>query len=263
MKVITVFNRKGGCGKSFLTILFASYLAYVLHKKIVVYDFEDNADHLIGCRKDELQSLKDSGSVLSRYMSKHGTQGKPYEVRQLSRDALSKGLEYVSEVIRFDLDELRKAGVDYVFMDFEAGFRPDSVMSALGLKGYIDQVFVPLYFVDSVLRDGMNTGNLFKGYFHADVAMFFTHMTDVRYRRFLEYHAGASSPALSGLYHEFESRGFRMMKSGLKLYASVTGDQSLLNFVVSTVCFPEDNIRRNCTGMMDWLEEATGILEGR
>ena len=56
-KIISFASQKGGCGKSSVTTLVASVLAYREHKKVAVLDFDSRQKSLANARENELASI--------------------------------------------------------------------------------------------------------------------------------------------------------------------------------------------------------------
>lgn len=125
-KIVSFYTQKGGCGKTTLTVVSASYLAYVLHRSVLVID-ADPQHSLSSLREDEMDSYD---SFFRRRMDERGV-GEPYEIRYRSLR------EAVSEVRR----EIASGAFDYVFVDLPGTINDPDVVMALSL---CDCIIVPL-----------------------------------------------------------------------------------------------------------------------
>lgn len=125
-KIVSFYTQKGGCGKTTLTVISASYLSYVLHKRVLVID-ADPQHSLSSLREDEMDSYE---TFFRQRMVERGA-GEPYEVRYRPlREAVS------------DLRAEIASGVfDYVFVDLPGTINDPGVVMALSL---CDCVIVPL-----------------------------------------------------------------------------------------------------------------------
>jgi len=56
-KIITVHTSKGGMGKSTLTVIMASYLAYVLEKRVAIFDCDPPQHSIVDLREEEEAGL--------------------------------------------------------------------------------------------------------------------------------------------------------------------------------------------------------------
>lgn len=56
--IVSVSGQKGGCGKSSITVILASYLAYNRKKKVLVLDADTYQKSLITCRQDDIDIIK-------------------------------------------------------------------------------------------------------------------------------------------------------------------------------------------------------------
>lgn len=55
---VTIYNEKGGVGKTTITALLASYLAYAKGKRVCILDFDYPSYHFMEMRRSELSILK-------------------------------------------------------------------------------------------------------------------------------------------------------------------------------------------------------------
>lgn len=67
MKVFSFFSGKGGVGKTTLTILLASYLAYFLNLKVLVIDMEKPDGRILPFRNGDIHQLQTAGTPLNNY----------------------------------------------------------------------------------------------------------------------------------------------------------------------------------------------------
>ena len=69
MKRISIYNEKGGSGKTTVGIMLASYLAYSCGRRVCVLDFDYPTFHFSQIRDQELEILRNPRSQLAQAMS--------------------------------------------------------------------------------------------------------------------------------------------------------------------------------------------------
>ena len=144
-KVLSILSQKGGCGKSSLTCIMASYLAFSKKKKVLVLDADYPQHTFSKWRKDDLEFLESQESVKAQF----GAQNiKPYEV--IGCDINQNGS------VPYVLDILEKAnGVfDYVLIDLPGTFNNPNLGNILA---HINIVLVPFTDAKEVFRSSFES----------------------------------------------------------------------------------------------------------
>lgn len=135
-KIIAIHTSKGGMGKSTLTAIMASYLAYVNHQRVILFDCDPPQHSIADLREEELatqttlaqtyQSLSadelmgmtqpyssaNDQAAFERYrQNRHVGQTDPYPIHALPFSALQE----------LDMDRVR-ADFNYIFLDMGGQF---------------------------------------------------------------------------------------------------------------------------------------------
>lgn len=147
MKTISFFTPKGGCGKTTLTILFASYVFYFLRLRVLVVDLEALTFPVMGFRKDDLQEFRREASPLRNYFRRNGLDNDNYQVfdieclgKEINTYSPSDVLQ-VAKIIQKRQEEDR---YDLILIDCPAGFSHVTPFSCLSQNHLIDKVIVPM-----------------------------------------------------------------------------------------------------------------------
>ena len=145
MKVFSFFSGKGGVGNTIITILLASYLAYMLNLKVLVVDMEKPDGRILPFRKGDIQQLQTVGAPLYNY-SKVNPMPLPdmyYDIREYG---LAVG-EYSESKVNEFVDILKRvkeqAKLDVMLLDFPARYGDNLPVHILAQKRVLDAVYVP------------------------------------------------------------------------------------------------------------------------
>ncbi len=147
-------TQKGGAGKSTLTTLVASYLHYVLGKRVLALDCDPRQHSMLEYREKDKLLIRENPAVkrrFSRFMEQFG--GEPYTIIKCSpSDALAVARQEIMsgetpEYVFFDITgtvndrELVKllAGMDYLFVPItpETGDLKSSIGFAHNVKEHL------------------------------------------------------------------------------------------------------------------------------
>ena len=129
MRVISFFSAKGGTGKTTFNMLFASYLKYVLGKKVIALDFDAPENNFASTRDREVDSLleKDPEADVKSF----------YPVRQIKSTSQAG--------IRKAIQELRELDgkYDYVIVDAPGSMSEAEATSLLLVADVLDLAVIP------------------------------------------------------------------------------------------------------------------------
>lgn len=143
-KIISVAGQKGGCGKSSITVLLASMLAYKFGKKVLVIDADSTQHTLQNCREDDISAVydgrdaKNAGFSLSNktkadiyeaYLANRGESLEPYEIMEVPMEPNAIGEQLA-----------RKKDYDFVIVDMPGSVENEWYFS---IVSKFDVVFVP------------------------------------------------------------------------------------------------------------------------
>lgn len=129
MQVISFFSAKGGTGKTTFNMLFASYLKYVLGKRVIALDFDAPENNFASTRDREVDSLleKDPEADVKSF----------YPVRQIKSTSQAG--------IRKAIQELRELDgkYDYVIVDAPGSMSEAEATSLLLVADVLDLAVIP------------------------------------------------------------------------------------------------------------------------
>lgn len=142
MNVISIIGQKGGCGKTTMTILLASALAYKYKKKVVALDCDTTQQSLVKIRNRDIKDITPYKTVRDGvevqevleydiYSAYVKQKVKPYDVVSCE--------EKVAPIINF-LVKKDEEGYDYAFLDLPGNVDSDEYNQILSLCNI---VFVP------------------------------------------------------------------------------------------------------------------------
>ncbi len=249
MKRITIFNEKGGVGKTTLTMLLAGYLAYVKGKRVCVLDFDSPSYHLQDIRRAEDRILQDPRSPLSIWLRSNPAGPAPYDI--LSAPTTTGDVYDARETIAF-LQNICSCDYDWVLYDFPGRFTPEEIVAILAANGWIDFVAIPMD-TDSqsrrsalVIGDAMVDGGIPCAAFWNKVSSYEAKGSGVRFRR------GAIP---------FEKRGIPVMAEPVREIKRISRDSDEMLFVRSTYCFPVRYINHWSPAIIPFLEALVSRIE--
>ena len=129
MRVISFFSAKGGTGKTTFNMLMASYLKYVLGKRVIVFDFDAPENNLSTTREREVDALleKDPEADTSRF----------YPVRKIQATSIPG--------IREAIKDLRsvEGEYDYLIVDAPGSLSDADATSLLLVSGVLSFAAIP------------------------------------------------------------------------------------------------------------------------
>ena len=252
MKTITVYNEKGGCGKTTTTIFLCSWLAS-RGARVLVLDFDKPTYHIASIREKEAATLRMERSPLAAYLRGEGLMTDtacfrpPFQIRTVDADGCLRGNP---EGLFAILDSIPQEDYDYLVCDFPGRYSDDEAISFMCGGGYIDAILIPvecdsqtvksaLVIHDAARRAGIRS------------AVFWNRTTpeEIQYRRI---------DRMNGV---LRSRGVSILPHGIRQIKKFSRDSSDRLFVRSTMCFPERYARIWCPSLLDFLEGAREFID--
>lgn len=143
MKAFSFFSGKGGVGKTTLTIMLASYLAFVLDLKVLVIDMERPDGRIMPFRQLELMQLQTVGTPLNNYAKAHQmpNPAQYYEIEEFGMAVE----EYSPERVRDIVDKIKRAKEqgpwDVMLLDFPASYSDHLPVHVLAEERVLDGVY--------------------------------------------------------------------------------------------------------------------------
>ena len=254
MKTISIFNEKGGVGKSALSEMFASWLAYHEGARVCLFDFEAHA-RVIDRRESELKAMGDPKSILSRFLAKEPVGFKPYLVESVSLNFDLEGLAENSISALYDYICLRFTEIedlyDYIVVDFPSGMERRSPSFVIGCSGLIDLVAIPFDTNSDTRKAAYLSANLFRDN-NCPCVLFWNNVSveDLRRERLLAYGEKVYNDA-----------GFEVLPQRIKTFVKAGRDSDSNLFVRSTVCWPERYVQLNCPELPKLFAELKSRLD--
>ena len=223
---LSIYNEKGGVGKTTITAMFASYLAYVHGKSVCILDFDYPSYHFMELRREELAILKDTRSPLSLWIRNNPSPVDPYDVFSFPP---GRGGAYAPREVFTYLQNVLSGGYDYVFYDFPGRFAQDEPVSYIAASGFLDFAGIPMDTdVQSrrsalVVADALQRQGIPVSLFWNRVSLSEAKGDGARFRRGAE---------------PFTDRGLDVMEERVRDIRKVSRAPSEMAFIRSTLCFP-------------------------
>ena len=239
---ISIYNEKGGVGKTTMTAMLASYLAYAKGKSVCVLDFDYPSYHFMELRRSESAILNDPRSPLSIYMRVSPPAGEPYDIFSIPPGP--GGIYRAKEVFDY-LPSILSEGYDYVFYDFPGRFTQDEAVSFIAANGYLDFMAIPmdtdkqsrrsaLVVADAVANEGI------------PLALFWNRVTI--------WEAKGNGTRFERGAAPFRERGFEVMDEMVRDLRKFSRESSEMAFIRSTFCFPERYVNQWSPAIIPFLD---------
>lgn len=248
MKRISIYNEKGGSGKTTIGILLASYLAYVRKKRVCVLDFDYPTFHFDQVRQGEMDILKNPRSQLSIWLRDNDVP-RPYEVYQVpTTDAGT----YSYEALLNFIAGFREEDYDYMLLDFPGRFSEDEPVAMLAANGVIDFVAVPMD-TDTQSR---------KSALIVCCALLESGVPNIAFwNRVTKCESNGNRERFRKGAQPFASYGIPVMEEMVREVKTFSRDSDELLFVRSTLCFPDRFMSRRCPSFFPFLEELVRYID--
>lgn len=239
---LSIYNEKGGVGKTTITALLSSYLAYACGKRVCALDFDYPSFHLLNLRHRETALLENPRSPLAVWMGTSPQAASPYDLFSVAPGP--SGTYSPLGVLGY-LDGVLSGDYDYVIYDFPGRFTPEEPVSYIAANGLLDFVGIPmdtdtqsrrsaLVVADSLKREGVV------------VSLFWNRVSSCEAK-------GDGSRFVKGAA-PFLERGFDVMEHSLRDIRKISRDSSEITFIRSTLCFPERYVNRWSPAIIPFLE---------
>lgn len=230
MKVISFFSAKGGTGKTTFNMLFASYLKYVLGKKVIALDFDAPENNFASTRDREVDSLleKDPSATVDGF----------YPVRQIKSTSQAG--------IRKAIQELREleGKYDYVIVDAPGSMSEAEATSLLLVSFVLDLAVIPTDV------DGMSIASSYSlaCSCQAQNLPFFIFFNRVVWQE--------KKDLYEAFTQFFEEGGMTVSAHRIRSTVKLRRDSdSAASYLRSSIRFPEKEIRASVPELMELFEE--------
>lgn len=244
MVKVSIYNEKGGVGKTTVSYLLAGYLSYVLGRKVCVLDFDAPTYHFSEIRKLEQSILKNPKSPLTAWLRDNPPSYPPYDIMRVPTN--SEGTYNPRGVFSLISRVTKENDYDYMILDFPGRFSKSEPISCLAASGLIDFVALPMD-TDSqarksalVIAEAMQRAGVRCAAFWNKVSVYEARGDGSRFRKGAE---------------PFARYGVPVMDCVVRDIRKFSRDSDEFLFVRSTLCFPEKYIRQWAPSLIPFLEE--------
>lgn len=257
MKVITFFSEKGGTGKTTLTVLMASYLAYKKHENVCVMDCDFPSYQFSKMRETDIaMRLPENPAFLKAIGSNI-----PYPVGKIAAKERFTPAE-MGKIA--DALKAQTKGDGYYFLDFPGRFLPDDLVYYLSRKGLIDLVVLPvdsdrqsrasaLYVADVLRSDGFKKATGKRN--GQDMCVLWNREATKERQGKRDWYAGAND--------YFSSIGIPVVSRKVRDILIARRDPNTFGFIRSTLCWPEQNVHKAAPYLESIFEEIKLRADGK
>lgn len=272
MKLVTLFNEKGGTGKTTLSMMVASCLRYMMSQQVLVLDFDYPSHQLWSTRQMELDLIRE-GKIANLHPP--GAGDPFYKIVQLNRRSLYSKEELSARKIanagQFTPDELKML-VDYIrriketkggylICDFPGHFSSQDASYAIAKAGLIDLL---VYLVDSD-RQSQTGAIMVHGVVSSPAFLAVTGRTRQEELVIWNRETRSERSGKRDWYEKgnstFEDLGIPVSQYRMKELLAMRRDSDTRNFVRSTVMFPLTEVMRMCPVVIDITMEIKDRLD--
>ncbi len=260
VKTITFFNEKGGSGKSTLTAMFASFLAYKKKCRVFVYDMDFPGYHLFEFRSNDMKVYSvNQDSTFAREAKQNMKEWYPV-TRAAAKAAFSTGdLESIAETLRREKEKAsRLPGDTYFLIDFPGRYLPNDPVYYLSKKGLLDMIIFPMDSDSQSRTAALMTYNTmqqeYEGKGKQEVLLLWNRET------------AGERMAKKDPYTEYETvfklLGLPIAGVRIRDIPIARRDANSYGFIRNTLNWPENNIARNCAYIESLFEEIKHRIDG-
>lgn len=141
MQIVTFYSPKGGVGKTTFNIMLASYLRYVLHKKVLFLDFDAPNFNACLIREKEIDAAENKDAL--------------YPIDKVDGQHKEKILNIVKNLYAL------KDSTEYVIVDFRGSLSQEDAILIFAQYGVLDKVIIPIEMDNQVLSSANALATIF------------------------------------------------------------------------------------------------------
>lgn len=213
----------------------ASYLGYSLGRRVLVLDTDGPEYSLFRTRERELAYAKEHGSA---------DESSLYPVWQI-KDPSPNGIDMLTAKL-FLLQE----SFDYVLVDFPGSCMKEDAVWGFADRGLLSLVVIPVDMDSMALASAMQLSEIFRGK-GQKVLLFFNRV-----------HGKIAREKYDAVETVFAERGHRFSPHRVKNALAMQREaDTSLQFLRSSICFPEKNIRELNPEIIGLFEEIVALEE--
>lgn len=244
---LSIYNEKGGVGKTTMSYLLAGYLAYVRGKSVCVLDFDAPSFHFHAIRREEEQILQNPRSQLALWMKNNPPQYEPYAILKIPTNL--SGFYTPEDVFPF-VKSL--SDYDYIIYDFPGRFTEDEPVAFLAANGLLDFVAIPTDTDSQSRKSALVVADAMKRQGVPCV---------VYWNRVSVYEARGNGARFDRGSEPFRKLGVPVMEESVREVRKLSRDASELQFIRSTMCFPVKYVNYWSPSLIPFLEALVERIE--
>ncbi len=235
MFVLSFFSAKGGTGKTTFNMSMASYLKYVLERRVLVLDADPPEHSLYNSRERELAYRKEHGCIDE---SKLYPIWKVQNTRPDGIDALAGKLSAL------------ESGFDFVLVDFPGSLNQDDAIWRFAKKHILDLLVIPVDLDPMALASAIQLAEVFKQT-GQKVLVFFNRV-----------HGKIPAEKYDAIEDVFRRRGIDVSHHRIRQALAMSRDSGgTLSYLRSTIDFPIKTVRELNPQMTDLFKEVVRYEE--
>lgn len=248
MKTISIFNEKGGCGKTTHTAMLASYLAYGLGKKVVVLDYDTPTHHLYQRRQEENGFVESNpDAAVSKFLAaeeSRGTCRPPYDIIRF--DVPSCSLDDAKDFFKIK-KQYEQQGIEYLIVDFPGRFDGAAIAQKLLCMKAADLVVVPVDTDRQTLESALLICSNLRVNCFDNAVLFWNRVKAADRKRMADAFPKAEKP--------FRDLGYDFSEYWINDFVKAGRDSFSKFFVRSTLCWPEVNARLSSPNLQNLYDD--------
>ena len=249
MRIVSFFSAKGGTGKTTFNLLFASYLRYRLGLRVLFLDFDGPEFNAYFVRQRELERFDGDREGLYPIEYVEGCRVEPGMTGLRGKPAMTNGsgMTVFAEKLRGLEGQL-----DYIVLDFAGSFSAEDAVCQLSLAGAIDLIVIPTELDSITIASCKALSRTFAE--SGQKSMLF----------FNRVHGKESEELYAKLFAWFEENHLYMSHNRVRNSLAMRRDAESggVNYMRSSVCFPEGRIVRGNPDIIKLFDEVIEYVQG-
>lgn len=240
MKTISIFTEKGGEGKTTLSMLLASWLAYSAGEFVSVLDFDHPTYQLLQTRNIDERMLSAAMPALSRAASGNAF----YPVQKVTGYDSGYDAAALEGLVR-SVREIRSEDGGYLVMDFPGRFLKNDAVYHILRAGLLDLLVIPVssdrqsilsarQLIDAVHKPGFFAPECRKR--RQEVLVVWNKVSRTEFR--------AKNDRYAADEEFIRSLGVKVSPTRVRDIVIARRDSNAFGFIRSTVCWPAANVRK-------------------
>lgn len=257
MKVITFFSEKGGVGKTTLTALMASYLAYDKKERVFVMDCDYPSFHFSKMREIDAAKLTPDNPAFIRAV---GT-NVPYKIGRIAQKA---------QFTRAELDSIAEKlkaqtqGDGYFFLDLPGRFLPTDPAYHLATRGLIDLVVFPVDSDRQSRASALMVANYLRSKQFREVSGKKNGQNMcILWNRETQKERSGKKDWYDAPTRSFTELGIPVVGRKVREVLIARRDPDTFGFIRSTLCWPKQNIHRAAPYLESIFDEIQLRADGK